>query len=132
MINLLKRLALFSTLLITALSAFGQEEVPFESYEQTIPNSKISFNMTPIEGGEFQLGSPETEAERKEDEGPQKKVAIEPFWMGVHEVTFGEYEVFREAVLDVNEDGTEYMGAGGAGVTRPSPPYEDPTFGMGK
>src|SRR5687768_18348527 len=43
-------------------------------------------------GGEFLMGSPESESKSKPDERPQHKVAIEPFWMGKFEVTWNEYE----------------------------------------
>ena len=35
-----------------------------------------------IPAGEFVMGSPENEKERKKDEGPQHKVKVSPFWMG--------------------------------------------------
>ena len=50
--------------------------------------------MVPIPGGEFVMGSPDTEKGRKPDEGPQHKVKISPFWMGQCEVTWNEYELF--------------------------------------
>jgi len=118
-----------------ATAAMAQEGVSesdasgFEPYEQQIPGTEVSFEMTPIPGGTFMMGSPETEADRGEDEGPQRKVKIEPFYMGIHEVTFDEYEVFREKTLDKAPEGGEWDADA---VTRPSPPYEDPTFGMGK
>jgi formylglycine-generating enzyme required for sulfatase activity len=53
---------------------------------------EVSFEMIPIPGGKFKLGSPETEKGRNKDEGPQVEVEIEPFWMGKCEVTWGEYD----------------------------------------
>ncbi|MEL7123551.1 MAG: formylglycine-generating enzyme family protein [Bacteroidota bacterium] len=103
----------------------------FTVYEQIIPGTKVSFKMTPIPSGEFLIGSPESQAKRSEDEGPQRKVKVEAFWMGVHEVTFDEYELFREKQLDKSPEGNEEKWDADA-ITRPSPPYEDPTFGMGK
>ncbi|MBN1918478.1 MAG: formylglycine-generating enzyme family protein [Verrucomicrobia bacterium] len=45
-----------------------------------------------IGAGEFVMGSPETEANRQETEGPQHAVAItQPFLMGASEVTIGEF-----------------------------------------
>jgi len=51
-------------------------------YTQKIPGTEIEFSMEPIPGGTFKLGSPASEADRSEDEGPQIEVTIEPFWMG--------------------------------------------------
>jgi len=76
------------------------------------------------------MGSPATEPGRDEDEGPVHPVALPGFWMGVHEVTAAQYAPFRYRRFDGD------AGAGGPGsfdvdaVTRPSPPYEDPTRGM--
>ena len=103
----------------------------FETYIQEIPGTKVTFSMAPIAGGTFVMGSPETEENREEDEGPQFKVNIEPFWMGVHEVTFQEYHIYRKKELDLAPAGQEDSWDAEA-ITRPSPPYEDPTFGMGK
>ena len=63
-------------------------------YKETIPGTEITFEMVPVAGGEFLLGSPKTEAERAEDEGPQVKVKVEPYWIGKCEVTWGEYREF--------------------------------------
>ena len=103
----------------------------FAEYTQPIPGTEVSFEMVAIPEGKFTIGSPETEASRAEDEGPRRTVKIEPFWMGKYEVTFDEYEVFREKNLDKAPEGEEENWDADA-VTRPSPPYEDPTFGMGK
>jgi formylglycine-generating enzyme required for sulfatase activity len=61
-------------------------------YRQTIPGTDVSFEMQPIPGGTFLLGSPPDEAGRQPDEGPQIEVRIEPFWMASHEVTWNEYK----------------------------------------
>jgi formylglycine-generating enzyme required for sulfatase activity len=65
-------------------------------YEVTIPNTTVTFEMIPIPGGEFMLGSPESEAGRRADEGPQVRVKVEPFWMGKYEITWAEYQAFME------------------------------------
>ncbi len=96
----------------------------FTTYETTLPETDISFKMVAIEGGSFMLGSPATEPGRGADEGPQQKVTIAPFWMGAHEVTFDEYDVYT----DPEKDKTPIPD----GMTRPSPPYIDLTLGMGK
>ena len=61
------------------------------------PQYRRHFSWTvvvPIPGGEFLLGSPESEEGRNEDEGPQRRVSVEPFWMGKHEVTWDEYDIW--------------------------------------
>src|SRR5262245_1045042 len=64
------------------------------SYRQTIPGTDVSFEMQPIPGGKFLLGSPDSEKGRKPDEGPQVEVQIEPFWMSTYEVTWAEYKQY--------------------------------------
>lgn len=108
-----------------------QKKETFERFEQQIPGTNISFKMVPIPGGSFLIGSPRTETKRVEDEGPQVEVKLDSFWMGMYEVTFEEYEIFREKSLDKAPEGRETDWEADA-ISRPSPPYEDPTFGMGK
>ena len=61
---------------------------------QKIPGTDTSFEMLPIPGGTFKMGSPDTEKKRKADEGPQFEVKIEPFYMGKYTVTSPEYDLF--------------------------------------
>jgi len=63
-------------------------------YSVTIPGTKVSFEMIPIPGGIFKLGSPESETGRSEDEGPQVDVEVPPFWMAKTELTWSEYKLF--------------------------------------
>jgi formylglycine-generating enzyme required for sulfatase activity len=63
-------------------------------YKATIPGTEAEYEMIPIPGGKFKLGSPATEKDRKEDEGPQVEVEVAPFWMGKHEVTWSEYKTY--------------------------------------
>ena len=41
------------------------------AYDVTIPGTDVVFTMQPIPGGKFKLGSPASEADRSDDEGPQ-------------------------------------------------------------
>jgi sulfatase modifying factor 1 len=65
-------------------------------YTATIPGSKIQFVMVPIPGGKFSMGSPDDEDDRRDDEGPQFEVVVEPFWMGKYEVTWLEYKKYMQ------------------------------------
>jgi len=69
-------------------------------YEETIPGTEVSFRMIPIPGGTFRMGSPADEEGRTADEGPAFEVAVPPFWMGQHEVTWAEYKRYM-ATCDV-------------------------------
>ena len=105
----------------------------FEKYAETINATTVTFNMLPIQAGEFLIGSPETEADRDADEGPQKKVKLDAFWMMETEATWDLFELFidteKSALVGYrSEDSKQQADA----VTRPSTPYLDPSFGMGK
>ena len=97
----------------------------FAAYVEGIPGTDESFEMVPIAGGSFIMGSPEGEENRRADEGPQVQVRIDPFWMGVHEVTWDEYDEW-------NLDTELTMSKEPDGISRPTPPYTDMTFGMGR
>jgi formylglycine-generating enzyme required for sulfatase activity len=64
------------------------------AYEESIPGTQIKFEMVPVPGGEFVVGSPADEPDRGGDEGPQVRVKVEPFWIGKCEVTWDEYRAF--------------------------------------
>jgi formylglycine-generating enzyme required for sulfatase activity len=82
------------------------------------------------------MGSPESEAERKPDESPQRKVKISPFWMAQVETTWNLYELFMypddEKKLRVDYPTADYVNQVSDAVTRPSKPYMEMSFGMGK
>lgn len=65
-------------------------------YSIQIPGSDVSFRMVPVPGGTFLLGSPQSEADRGEDEGPQIEVTVDPMWVGEKEVSWAEYKEFMK------------------------------------
>jgi formylglycine-generating enzyme required for sulfatase activity len=104
-------------------------------YKETIPGAEESFDMVPIPGGEFVMGSPKSEKHRKAGEGPQHRVKIEPFWMGKHEVTWAMYDVWsfnldiqRRKLKKIKPTKLDLVADA---VTRPTKPYTDMTFDMG-
>ncbi|MDX1951734.1 MAG: SUMF1/EgtB/PvdO family nonheme iron enzyme [Verrucomicrobiota bacterium] len=111
-------------------------EADMKPFKITIPGSEVTFEMIPIPGGEFLMGSPASEPGRKSDEGPQHKVKIAPFWMGKCEVTWNEYELFqfpdeeKKKRLRLKSDPSLHLTADA--VARPTTPYVEMSFGMGK
>lgn len=101
-------------------------------YADTIPGTNVNFFMVPIQGGEFIMGSAETEPGRQNDEGPQHRVKLSPFWMQQREVTWNEYEPFMRPVYASNLKGPVIKGDAADAITRPSTPYLEMSFGMGK
>jgi len=63
-------------------------------YEARLPGSDVKYSMVPIPGGQFKIGSPESEKGHKTDESPQVTIQIEPFWMSAKEVSWAEYKQF--------------------------------------
>ncbi len=112
------------------------QRAEMKPYTETIPGTDIAFQMVPVPGGRFLMGSPKEEAGRSGDEGPQHEVVIHPFWMEATEVTWDEYDQFafsqnlkkdRKQPSDETESDNKFDA-----LTRPTPPYADESFGYGK
>tara|TARA_R110002049_G_scaffold2750_8_gene22313 strand:+ start:273051 stop:274253 length:1203 start_codon:yes stop_codon:yes gene_type:complete len=65
-------------------------------YVATIPGTDITFEMIPIPGGTYKMGSPESEADRNDDEGPQIEVVVDPMWVAKTEVTWRQYQEYMK------------------------------------
>jgi formylglycine-generating enzyme required for sulfatase activity len=121
-------LASMAVLLLCAPSPGATPAPRGEPFVQRLPDTDVSFEMVPVPGGTFLMGSPDTEKGRKKDEGPQIEVEVEPFHMGKYEVTWPEYEAFQNTYhrlagldpekLKVPEDKLADA------VTYPTPMYE--------
>ena len=61
-----------------------------KNYTETYNN--INLEMVWIPGGEFMMGSPSSEKDRDDNEGPQHQVKLNGFRMGKYEVTQDQYE----------------------------------------
>ena len=107
-----------------------------KAYKVEIPGTEVSFEMLPIPGGKFKMGSPENEKGRKPDEGPQREVEIAPFWMEKHEVTWAEFELFmypnEEKKARETRQLPAMLNALTDAITHPTQPYVEMSFGMGK
>ncbi len=120
---------------MTMLSAQEIQKVPVDSLAtktEHIPATEHSFDMVLIPMGEFNMGSPSIEAGRKEDEGPQRPVKVDSFYMATHELSWELFELFfkqnKELFVTLDDERVVKIDA----ISRPSPPYEDPSYGMGK
>lgn len=83
----------------------------------TIPGSEVSFELVLIEKGSHDLRDTE--------------VQLDSFWIGKHEVTFDEYILFQDLQWD-SDAAAELVKYKADAISRPSPPYEDFTKGMGR
>lgn len=102
-------------------------EQVLEAFTEQIADTEIQFDMLPIPGGEFVMGS--------EANGPTRKVRVSSFYMGKHEVTWDEYEQWMFS-LEIQRRPADFdptpADLAADAVTRPTPPYTDMTFGMGR
>ncbi len=119
-----------------------------KAYTETVPKAKdAKFDLIPVPGGEFTIGSPPSEKGRKEDESPQVKVALDPFWIGKCEMTWDIYRAFMENGKSRNKDGTLDRDSNNKTpeppeikegetlvdvVSQPTPPYVPMHFEMGE
>mgnify|MGYP002376991837 CR=1 FL=1 len=113
--------------LATVLSFYAvanNSDTAFKKYDQLVPGSKVTFTMVPVPEGTFLMGSPASDANKEDDETPQREVKISPFWMAEKEVTFEEYLIF---FADESVSRNSNVDA----VTRPSIPYVDPSAAVG-
>ena len=131
-------------------------ESEMRPYVQTLRDSPITFEMVPIPGGTYTIGSSEEERMRfaKEyafdpddadevqammdemaGEAPQVELQIAPFWMATTETTWDLYDTYRTN-LDIQRrnltgrapDGVDAIADA---VSRPTAAYTDMTFNMG-
>ena len=127
-------LFLFSTVFL-CFNAVAQD-ANFKNYTQKIGGSPQVYEMVAIPGGEFLMGSPDSEKGRRPDEGPQHKVKIEPFWMGKTEVIWDIYDLYAfknmEKEMAARHPDPDKSVQKTDASTRPSPPYVDMSFGMGR
>lgn len=111
------------------------DQASMKPYSEKLLPSDVTFDMVPIPGGTYKMGSPASEKERKDDEGPQVEVKIEPFWMEKCEVSWQEYELWGLGIDKQRRptDGSATQWDKTADVlANPTKPYSDMSFGMGK
>ncbi len=116
--------------------AIATDESAMKPYSEPLRHTHLTIDMVPIPGGPFLMGSPETEDGHLADEGPQHEVQVDPFWIGKFEITWDQYDTWGERIDIIRRDlaGTKASEDEIVvdGMTRPTEPYTDMSFGMGK
>ena len=106
-----------------------------QAYRERIPGTDAGFDLVPLAGGTFAMGSPEGEAGRGPEEGPVHEVRVSPFWIGRTEVTWDEYQPFMykldRELRAADASRAAPQDAWADAVSRPTPPYVPMDFGMG-
>ncbi len=63
-------------------------------YTLTIPGTAVEIPMVPVPGGQFKLGSSESDTDHAEDEVPQIQVSVGPMWVAKKETSWAEYKLY--------------------------------------
>ncbi|MDA7920598.1 formylglycine-generating enzyme family protein [Verrucomicrobiales bacterium] len=110
-------------------------EARMANYEAKVPQTGVPFSMIALKGGEVIMGSPVSETGRNEDEGPQYRAKVSPFWIGKYEVTWDEFEPFMITSVPRKKDGTRVVPQSADTfadlISSPTSPYTEMSFGMG-
>jgi formylglycine-generating enzyme required for sulfatase activity len=124
----------------TAGDAAGAKKEPVRKYTETVKtknNEKISFDMVLIPGGSFIMGSAADEPGRKEHEGPQYAVRVDPFYLCTKETTLELFSAYYQETVTAKRDFFEVEQAKKDAekkedvdvITGPTPVYGDMTMG---
>jgi formylglycine-generating enzyme required for sulfatase activity len=96
------------------LSAAALAQGKPETTSEKIPDSTVKFDLVKLPAGKVKVGD--------------KEVEVKPVWIGTHEVTWDEYDIFWQR-LDLSAD---QIKAGADAENRPSKPYSPPDRGFGR
>jgi formylglycine-generating enzyme required for sulfatase activity len=75
--------------------------------------NKVQLEMVAISAGSFIMGSPEDELERQNNESPQHKVTIQPFFIGKYPITqaqWGAVVSLEQVKRELNPDPSSFKG----------------------
>ncbi len=113
------------------------EVTEFKNFTETVPGTSASINMIAVPGGEFEMGSASDEALRNDDEGPQHKVRVSPFFMAEVEVTWDQYWAFFGETMSEGRTAPSVIYANNTredidAVSGPTPPFGAPDQGWGQ
>jgi len=102
-----------------------------KTYQEPIAHTDLNVEMVAIKGGTFSMGDA-THA----NQTPVQEIEISPFWMAKYETTWQLYEQWMMS-YERDSRGLRKLPASAKEkiadiVTRPTPPYTDMSFGMGK
>lgn len=101
----------------------------FKAYTETLKTG-AQFKMLPVKAGGFEW--------RGSEDGDVVEVELSAFWMGMHEVTWEEYEPFMLSEIPRQKNGEvlefmrEHINNDIDFIARPTPPYHPMTYGMAR
>ena len=89
------------------------EHITVSGYKQELTKD-IAITMVQVPAGSFQMGSPDTEAERRGNEGPQHRVQLQSFFIGHTPVTQAQWQVvagWPKQQLELEPQPSRFQGA---------------------
>lgn len=107
---------LLGTCLLVSSSCLAQ--LPTDSLH--VPETDWTLYLVQIPGGSFEMGK-----------GEKVAVTLSPFWMTTHEIPHDAYRPFQEIGLEADKLEAAAADVAADGITGPTPPYLDLTYGMG-
>jgi formylglycine-generating enzyme required for sulfatase activity len=111
--------------------------LPPKNFTELI-SSDVKFDLVYVPGGEFAMGSPDDEPGRQPNEGPRRKVKVNPFWLAKCEVSWDEFYHFwkDEKLFKTDEVPDEMKDKDGKlkpdAITRPTNTYVDELYDHGR
>ncbi|MEZ4933565.1 MAG: SUMF1/EgtB/PvdO family nonheme iron enzyme [Saprospiraceae bacterium] len=119
---------IFTLLLLTFFSL----NITGQILTETIPGTEVSFQMALVPAGRFSMGGTAETQNTLAQGVTQRRVELDSFWIGLHEVGYDEFIIFYQKEYDsdaTNHPESKYKADA---VSRPTPQYIDYTYGMGK
>jgi formylglycine-generating enzyme required for sulfatase activity len=90
-----------------------KKPITVSGYQELLAED-VAITMIQIPAGEFQMGSPELEAERRSNEGPKHLVKLGSFFMGQTAVTQAQWQVvagWPKQQLELKDQPSRFQGA---------------------
>ena len=87
----MKRICIITALFVYSISCLAADQITVNL--PNLPSDAKPLEMVLIQPGTFMMGSPDSEQDRRSDEGPRHQVTItKPFYLGKHEVTQAQWQ----------------------------------------
>ena len=130
--------------IVVSIGSSASQDCEPKKYAETVTaetGEKVSFEMVLIPSGSFLMGSPEGEAGRQKNEGPQHKVSLDAFYLCTTETTLELFLAYYQETVTAKKDfleveeakkDAEQAGEDVDAITGPTPVYGDLTMGYGK
>lgn len=130
-----------NSLLFWLLAGAGLAAQHHDPYVQHLDGSTLEISMVAIPAGTFTMGSPPGAAGAGSDEGPQRTLDVDDFWMSDKEITWELYQLYLNRSrpsagvaydsLETDARSGETVRIGIDAVSGATMPYVDMSLGMG-